>query len=366
MKFLFALILLIHGLIHSMGFAKAFGYGNITQLTKEISKPSGLLWLMVVFLFIITAILFLLGINWWPLIGMIAVVISQFLIVCAWKDAKSGTIANVIILVVAVINWSDYRFQKMVSAESNGLLTTVNKADKTMVSEDMITHLPPAVQKWMTHSGIIGKEKTYFVRLKQKGELRSKPGAGWLPFHATQYFTPQSPAFVWNTRVKMMPLIYMNGRDKLVNGEGEMQIKVLSVLNIVNEKPGTKINKSAMLRYLAETCWFPSAALSKYIKWSPVDSNSATATISYHDVTVSGIFQFNEAGDMMSFTADRYYGSGDKARLEKWLVEPIAYKEFDGVRIPSKCKVSWLLKEGDFNWLNLEITGIEYNVPELY
>ncbi len=41
-KYFFAAIILIHGLIHCMGFAKAFGYGNITQLSKDISKPSGL------------------------------------------------------------------------------------------------------------------------------------------------------------------------------------------------------------------------------------------------------------------------------------------------------------------------------------
>jgi ssRNA-specific RNase YbeY (16S rRNA maturation enzyme) len=43
MKVIFSVILAIHGLIHLIGFAKGFGYGNITQLTKEITKPIGLL-----------------------------------------------------------------------------------------------------------------------------------------------------------------------------------------------------------------------------------------------------------------------------------------------------------------------------------
>ena len=43
LKYTFAFIILVHGLIHLLGFAKAFGYGNITQLTKEISKPIGML-----------------------------------------------------------------------------------------------------------------------------------------------------------------------------------------------------------------------------------------------------------------------------------------------------------------------------------
>lgn len=36
LRFIIVLIIMIHGLIHFMGFAKAFHYGNIIQLTKEI------------------------------------------------------------------------------------------------------------------------------------------------------------------------------------------------------------------------------------------------------------------------------------------------------------------------------------------
>ena len=100
MKFLFAFIILIHGLIHFMGFAKAFNYGNITQLTKEVSKPAGAFWFMTAILFIITAILFFIKKDWWPLIGIGAIIISQILIVMAWSDAKFGTIGNLLILAI--------------------------------------------------------------------------------------------------------------------------------------------------------------------------------------------------------------------------------------------------------------------------
>ena len=33
-RYLFALLMLIHGFIHFMGFAKAFHYGTVVQLTK--------------------------------------------------------------------------------------------------------------------------------------------------------------------------------------------------------------------------------------------------------------------------------------------------------------------------------------------
>ena len=79
MKIIFIMILLIHGLIHLMGFSKAFDYGNITQLTKEISKPMGLLWLIAALLFVTVTILWLLKKEDWWIIGMIAIIISQLL-----------------------------------------------------------------------------------------------------------------------------------------------------------------------------------------------------------------------------------------------------------------------------------------------
>jgi hypothetical protein len=145
-----------------------------------------------------------------------------------------------------------------------------------------------------------------------------------------------------------------------------MLIKVLGLVNLVNVSGTDKINQSAMLRYLAETCWFPAAALSDYIKWETVDATSAKATMNYKEVTVSGIFKFDTNGDIISFTGDRWYGSDENTTLEKWHVETYGYASFQGIRIPLNCEVSWKLNKGDFNWLYLRVTDLEYNNPELY
>jgi|AntRauTorckE6833_2_1112554.scaffolds.fasta_scaffold227927_1 hypothetical protein len=41
-------------------------------------------------------------------------------------------------------------------------------------------------------------------------------------------------------------------------------------------------------------------------------------------------------------------------------------KTFDDYRIAGKLTVAWKLPEGDFTWLNLEITDLEMNLFELY
>jgi uncharacterized membrane protein YidH (DUF202 family) len=86
LKYLFAFILLIHGLIHFLGFAKAYSYGNVTQLTKDISKPNGLLWLATALLFLLAALLLLIKKESWPYVAIATVVISQILIISVWKQ----------------------------------------------------------------------------------------------------------------------------------------------------------------------------------------------------------------------------------------------------------------------------------------
>ena len=60
LKYILNFFIIVHGLIHFIGFAKAFNYGNLSQITKEISKPVGLVWLATACLFITVAILFFL------------------------------------------------------------------------------------------------------------------------------------------------------------------------------------------------------------------------------------------------------------------------------------------------------------------
>jgi len=163
-----------------------------------------------------------------------------------------------------------------------------------------------------------------------------------------------------------MPLITITGRDKFVNGKGEVLIKFLSLINVSNVGGDDKINSATMIRYLAETAWFPTAALSSYINWEAINTTTAKAIMTYKGLSVFGVLKFAENGDLLSFEAERYKGKGRDASLEKWLVEITGYKDFSGIRIPYKSKVTWKLKTGDFNWANVELTDLEFNKQRPY
>jgi hypothetical protein len=358
----------IHGLIHLMGFLKEWKLAEVKELTgntiiplsENLSKTAGALWLIVCLLFLTSGAIFLLKKEWWWMIAIIAVILSQILIVLYWQDAKFGTITNLIILISCIISYGTWNFNISVRNELHTFLPVVKKENK-IVTEEMISSLPPVVQKWMKRSNIIGKEIIQTVHLFQKGEMRSAPDSKWMPVAAEQYFTIQKPGFIWIADVKAAPFTHLFGRDKYENGRGNMIIKLFSLYPVVDVK-GKEIDQGSMLRYLAEIAWFPTAVLGNFISWEQIDSSKAKATITNGEITASGIFSFDKYGDVTSFEALRYYDRKDGPTLEDWLIlnDKDGYKEFEGIKVPAKSTVTWKLKSGDFTWFRLEITDIKY------
>ena len=358
-RFIFALMISVHGLIHVLGFVKAYNLANVSQLTQAIGKSMGLFWLLAAIVWMLTAGLLTGHKDAWWMVAIPALLLSQLLIGMHWQDAKFGTTANVIIALGVLLGYADWDFKAMVNKELKAFQPTSLSAPKWVTPESVGT-LPAIVQKWLYRSQVVGKEAVQVVELVQKGEMKTEPDGHWIPFDAEQYNTIVKPGFIWQTRIQMMPLVPVVGRDKYIHGHGNMLIKALALFPIADAK-GPAIDRGSLLRNLAEICWFPAAALRDYIHWEPLDSLSAKATMTNGGISASGIFRFTPAGDMESFEAKRYYDRKDGATLEDWLVTVKGYKVFNGVRIGHQSEVTWKLKTGDYTWLKLEITEIHYN-----
>ena len=106
LKYLFAFVLLAHGFIHLMGFAKSAGAGYMPQITQDISRAAGFAWLSTTLLFVAVAVLYFLDQQAWPYLATAAVVLSQVLIASVCEDAKFGSIANGVILAAIIIGFT--------------------------------------------------------------------------------------------------------------------------------------------------------------------------------------------------------------------------------------------------------------------
>lgn len=274
-------------------------------------------------------------------------------------------LASVICLVAIISFVATTVFTGSIKKEVKEFFSGSTENKKEAITKADLQGLPKCVQKWLEHSNVIGKERIRTVRLKQKGLMRMKEGQPWMSAEAEQYFTVDKPGFIWKAKVKMAPLLYFTGRDKYYEGKGQMVIKMLSLYPVVNST-GKEMDQGTLLRYLAEMQWFPTAALSDYIKWEELDSNSARATMSYQGVTASGVFTFSEKGDLVEFGAKRFRETNGKHVLTDWGGRTTEYKEFNGIRISNKSDIFWKLDTGEFNWFKCEITDIEYNKPVVY
>ncbi|MDD2279797.1 MAG: hypothetical protein PHD06_08540 [Bacteroidales bacterium] len=364
MRIVLAILIGIHGIIHLFGFLRAFGLSEFNAISQPIPKLLGMIWLLTFLLFVTALILMLSYHNYWWIIGILAVLLSQVLILIYWKDAKFGTILNLVILAYATVNYSAYCFEKKVDTEIIQMLAEedIHCNEKSIISEQMVLDLPQVVQKWLSNSGIIGKENIKTVFIEQDLKMLMKPEQKeWCQAKAKQYFTTSSPAFNWRVYLKMFSLMSLVGRDKFELGKGEMTIKLFSLIPLVKVRNNKEINKATLQRYLAEIVWFPSAALSPYITWYPIDNNSAKATLQFNGTKGSGVFHFDENGTFKKFVAMRYKDVKD-IEPTKWTVTATKTEMRNGITIPVEAKLDWEIDGDDWTWLNLRITNIAYNI----
>jgi hypothetical protein len=297
------------------------------------------------------------GKLWW-VFGLIAIFISQLLIISFWKDAKFGTVANLIILIPVLIGLAHHQFQLRLNKEKEQILNLAEDVGEELVSQDELDALPATIQNWMIKSGMVGRRHISTVELTQRLQLQLKPDQdGWYHGSARQWFTVNPPAFIWTTEIDMNAVLGVVGRDKFEKGNGEMLIKMNSIFAIADAKDDPKIDEATLQRFLAEIVWFPSAALSPYVTWESINDKSAKATMKVGGTEGSGIFFFNGSGDFERFETMRY----NENELRKWTVEAKRVEERDGIRIPVQCEAKWQLDSGEWTWLKLEIEDISYH-----
>jgi len=361
MKIAFYILVGLHGIIHLFGFLKAFRISEFAGLTQTISRPLGVVWLISFLLFGLLLLLFFKEKSYWWATGIGAILVSQTLIFIFWQDAKIGTLPNVIILLACIIGWSNFNFKEKIKKERE-VMFSKNKVGEIIDIEQSYNYLPVPVQKWLTNNQVFEKQKIDNVYLQQQVKMKLKPEQEeWKVANAEQYFTIDPPAFNWSLDLQMNPILTLKGRDRFEEGKGEMLMKILSIIPVVDVKENLKINQAALQRYLAEIIWFPSAALSSYIKWEYVDEQSAKATMTYKGTSGSGLFHFDDNGDFEKFTTMRYKDSDDDAQQYEWIAEVIENGVINKNRVPVKLKVTWKLESMDWNWLELEITKLKYN-----
>lgn len=364
MKYILVALMSIHGLIHLMGFAKAFRLATLEQLRTPITPPVGLLWLTAGALFLVGAGLLLAAPDWWWAPASAALIISQLVIVAAWGDAKFGTVANLIILVPVIVAglgqapWS-YRAQYARDVAA-GLAEAPPQA--AALTEADIAHLPAIVQRYLRFAGAVGQPQVQNYRVAFRGELRNGPDDGWMPVAVEQqsFVDPAERLFFVDGQIFGVP---MTAYHRYIGPEATFEVRVASLLRVVDAR-GPEMNRAETVTLFNDMCLLaPGTLIDPAIRWEAIDPLTVRATFTNAGNTITAVLTFDERGALTNFLSDDRTRTTDGATYTRarWSTPVTGWRTVAGHTLPD-AEARWQLPAGEFTYARFAIVDAAYNV----
>ncbi len=367
MKVFFFLFLMAHGLIHLLGIAKACGIVEVKELAHPISKPAGWTWLATAVFFTVTALLYISGGEFWWAFGVPAVVLSQTLIFLFWRDAKFGTIANVIILFPLIIAIADFlpgSYSRAFREEAERGVARFRATD--VVSENDLARLPLPVQKYLRYAEVVNKPRVQNFHAMLSGQFRRAQGEGWMDISAEQcnFYDEPTRAFLIRGSVFGVPI---EGLHLYKDSNAVMQIRLASLIRIV-DAGGDTMTRSETVTMFNDMCVLaPATLIDTSIRWEAMDSLTAKATFTNAGRTISALLYFNQQGELVNFSSDDRFMSEDgiTSRNYRWTTPVRNYQDFGGRKVATEADVIWHLPGGEYTYGKFRLTDIQYNCSRL-
>ncbi len=364
MRILFLIIVLLHGIIHLIGFVKAFGFLEVEAMTVPISKAMGVVWLIVTSVFLLYGILYFAGSKYAWLLGLIAVIASQILIIYYWKDAKFGTIPNLAILLVTLVGLGSYLLHSEFASRVKREFLENNTLSVDILTESDMAHLPPMVKKYLYYTRSVGQPKIKNFRAEFVGGMRSKPEDAYMKLQSVQYNFYRKPSrYFYMTAQKMgLPA---TGLHLYQNEIATFEVRLLNWFKVVDAR-GDKMNQAETVTLLNDMCFIaPATLIDKRIKWEIIDGTTVNAIFTNGSISVSALLYFNTEGELVNFISnDRYDTDGKKYNSYPWATPVTNYRLINGYFLPSQAKLIYQKPEGDFTYGDLEYKSVKYNLNE--
>ncbi|MDP9024171.1 MAG: hypothetical protein M3N13_02195 [Candidatus Eremiobacteraeota bacterium] len=107
--------------------------------------------------------------------------------------------------------------------------------------------------------------------------------------------------------------------------------------------------------------WFPTALLPRSgVSWTSLSGNRARVTIADGGTTVSCDVDFGRRAEIVRVSALRHRDAHGKSGLTLWVGHWMDYRRIDGMMIPTKGEVEWMLPEGPFPYWRGRVIDAQY------
>jgi hypothetical protein len=362
MKTMLIILVFIHGLLHLLGFTIAFNITKLSEVAISVSRFSGILWLVAGLLLINSVLFYINDKDWWWITAGVALLLSQYLIILNWEEAKYGTLINAIILVIILLSVATAQFKDQYHKDVQEQLNKNANHNSKILTEQDIELLPNAIKIYLQYCGVIGKPKVNHFKVRFSGQLRKDTKTAWMPVTSSQYNFVDSTSrfFFMNAMMKGMPVA---GYHRFCNGKAIMDIRLLSLFK-VQYKAGKEMDEAETVTFFNDMCCLaPATLIDKRIKWLDSDSHNVKASFTSNVITITATLYFSDDGKMTNFESnDRFAIAADNSfKKAQWSTPIRGYKIINGINLPAIAETIWHFPKEDLCYGSFTITNVEYN-----
>jgi hypothetical protein len=277
-----------------------------------------------------------------------------------WIQWLAITVASIVVSLGIAVIYGSYRWKLDTDRLRTKLINGRRTIEPEIYNPTEIEDLPAPVQRFFKTVIQDGQAIVAAVELSQQGQFNmSETESKWSPFTATQLVTTQRLGFDWDARIQMAPGVNAFVHDTYLLGEGSLHASLLGLFTVANRHGAPEDNQGELLRFFAETTWYPTALLpSQGVRWEAIDHTSARATLTDGTTTVSLVFQFNAEGAIETMRAEARYR--DKLTAMPWSGRFWDYSTRNGMLIPLQGEVGWEYPDGIRLYYKGQITEINY------
>ena len=350
-------IVIIHGLIHLLGFVAYWPLAEMAELPYKTTllgerlkvgetgmRLFSVLWLVAAIGLVSATIGAVTGKSWWlPLMGA-SVLLSLLVCVLDWDNAFRGALVDLVILVPLLLVLG-LRIQPQPFA-----------AYPEPMRRETAVSIPPSLPAPVTryYQATMPEEVPLIETavVSARGHLRfvgiTFPHRLRFTYEAGQGYRHYIEATLFG-----MPLLKVN--ERYLDGQAWLKLPV----GVVENEP--KVDSAANLGLWGESIWFPSIFITdSRVRWQAIDENTALLIVPFETgEDTFTVFFDPETGLLTRMEALRYKDAADTEKT-LWLLDVLAWDTYHGLLLPSRSSVTWA-DEGT-PWLVIELDDVVYNV----
>jgi len=252
--------------------------------------------------------------------------------------------------------------KKLFNTEVKSGLERTASIKPEVITENDVQHLPPAVRKYLSYAGVMGKEKVLNVHIKFEGKIRSKVEDNWMTFTSEQYNFFDQPSRVFFIKASKMG-IPVKGIHLYKKETAIMVIKLAGIFKVVDAR-GPEMNQGETVTVFNDMCFMaPATLIDKNIQWEPVDALTVKARYTNGSITIGATLIFNEEGALVNFISNDRFETADGKIYNNypWSTPAKEYRDFNGRRVVTFASTIYHRPDADFCYGEFKLTDIEYN-----